>query len=338
MKPSEYRNMQYGSQGFILSSFTAQHRELVFDIDMTDYDECRTCCTEANICPKCWPFMTIAAKVLDRALREDFGFKNLMYVYSGRRGIHCWVADERARKLSPDARSALAEYLNVLEGGGEFKVKRVSLPTGSLEPHPHIQKSLDIIKPYFSPLMCQNQGLLATPESCKFVINLCTDSSMRMTLTEAFTGSNFSTKKSAEKRWLEMIGSVASMASKRRQDRSLPRFIEEVMLQYCYPRLDINVSKGINHLLKSPFSIHPKTGRVCVPIDINNIDKFDPFKVPLVSDLIKECEAASLSGEKQANKVYEQTSLKPAIKLFEQFVVGCERESQKLRSKDAMEF
>ena len=60
------------------------------------------------------------------------------------------------------------------------------------------------------------------------------------------------------------------------------RLAEEIKLQYCYPRLDVNVTKGLNHLLKSPFCVHPKTGRVCIPINVEAVDAFNPELVPTV--------------------------------------------------------
>ena len=64
--------------------------------------------------------------------------------------------------------------------------------------------------------------------------------------------------------------------------------LEDIILLYTYPRIDAEVSKHRNHLLKAPFCVHPKTGRVCVPVDPERIDEFDPGSVPTVGQLLRE--------------------------------------------------
>lgn len=56
--------------------------------------------------------MILACKTIDYALEYSFGFKHLMWVFSGRRGIHCWISDRNARVLKNFKRKAIIEFLN----------------------------------------------------------------------------------------------------------------------------------------------------------------------------------------------------------------------------------
>lgn len=79
---------------------------------------------------------------------------------------------------------------------------------------------------------------------------------------------------------------------------------EDIVLQYTYPRLDANVSKHRNHLLKAPFCIHPGTGRICVPVDPAKVSEFDPMTVPTIGQLLEELGSAQdvSAGEHQSGE------------------------------------
>ncbi|KAA0706907.1 DNA primase small subunit [Triplophysa tibetana] len=291
-RPSQHNAVKSGT-------FQALEKELVFDIDMTDYDDVRSCCSAADICSKCWTLMTIAIRILDRALREDFGFHHLMWVYSGRRGVHCWVCDDAARKLSVAARSAVAEYLSLVKGGEET-VRKVIL---SDPIHPFVRKEL----------------------------------------VDFYQG-----EKNPMKRWDRLCAMVEHKKSSSKKGGQY--FDKEIMLQYCYPRLDVNVSKGVNHLLKSPFSVHPKTGRISVPIDLKELDTFDPFEVPTISLICEELERPRTdeaeedemkdteqdAGERRRIRDYKRTSLSKYVKVFDRFleVLARSRKGEMLKKSD----
>lgn len=124
------------------SAFRPLAKELVFDIDMTDYDDIRTCCSGANICNRCWSFITMSIKVVDTSLREDFGFKHILWVYSGRRGAHAWVCDKRAREMDDQKRKAVAGYLELLRGG-DSSGKRVNIKRPL---HPHLEYVFNVLR------------------------------------------------------------------------------------------------------------------------------------------------------------------------------------------------
>ena len=125
--------------------FEPVQREFLIDIDLTDYEFLDCDVKKIETCDRCWPIMALAARALNQILVKDFGFEHLLFVYSGRRGIHCWVCDTRARVMSNDVRSAVADYLS----------PKLNAATGRLsiaQPmHPSLLRSMAEVPPLAVP-------------------------------------------------------------------------------------------------------------------------------------------------------------------------------------------
>nr|XP_002129877.1 DNA primase small subunit [Ciona intestinalis] len=327
--PPKHRNRVSGG------SFKPLTKELVFDIDMTDYDDVRKCCQGADICKKCWTLMSIAIKILNRALKDDFGFKHLLWVYSGRRGVHCWVCDEKARSLSAHARSSIVEYLSLIQAGNHEKRVTLRDPV-----HPYIRNCHQVIRSYWDKYAIEDQGFLDEDKDVAKVLKLISDLDVREKVEKQFAGKN-----SAE-RWKKLRETCTSTyESDPKRNRKLRYTSHEIMMEFCFPRLDVNVSKGINHLLKSPFCVHPKTGRVCVPIDVSRVDEFDPFAVPTISDLCTQVEKSEITPNEKTEtldtevqeagdssntkKLFRKTSLQEYMKPFDSLLENLQKEAAK---------
>ncbi|CDS35904.1 DNA primase small subunit [Echinococcus multilocularis] len=307
-------------------SFVPEWKELVFDIDLTDYDETRFCCGAKNphsktaICHHCWELAKCAVICLDRALRIDFGFEHILWVYSGRRGVHCWVCDPIARQLDSAGRAAVAEYLTIVHGSNARKQKPEL--SSRFEPmlHPSIEAAAEQLNSHFLKY-CVSQDILSSyyPDRVRWVLqHLPSDlDNQRDKLLEQWTSSKTSSTDSTLKRWNTLKCFL--------QAEGRNNIIKNIILDTVYPRLDINVTTGPSHLLKSPFCVHPKTNFVCVPIDSQLIEEFDPMTVPRLCDLVTQLSqanaiVASEEAVPQHLLAYKQTALRPYIEFFERFV------------------
>lgn len=96
----------YNTRPLKLNGAVPVARELVFDIDLTDYP--RTCCEGKKMCALCYEKIKCAVKILDYSLREEFGLRDIGFVFSGRRGVHCWVLEYK--DLEQSVRSDIYKY------------------------------------------------------------------------------------------------------------------------------------------------------------------------------------------------------------------------------------
>jgi DNA primase small subunit len=216
-------------------------------------------------------------------------------------------------ELTDQERKALVGWLAVVHGGKETN-KKLNIRNGGKLP-PSLQAAVNYLRMIFGELILSNQDCFGSEEGYEELLKMIPDSRVVETLRTKWEANP---SRTSEEKWADLHRSLSSQ-------RNL-NILEDIIIQYTYPRLDAEVSKHRNHLLKAPFCIHPKTGRVCIPLDLESIDKFDPESVPTLGQLLQELDTIGVSMDQDqargTHSDWEKTSLKPYIDLMEKHALG----------------
>ncbi|MCK4973246.1 MAG: hypothetical protein KAS52_07985, partial [Candidatus Heimdallarchaeota archaeon] len=103
------------SKEYPIQKIKWNYREFIYDIDIDEYDLVRTCgCQGDQYCKECWSLVQDAAVFIDQTMREDFGFKDIIWIFSGRRGVHGWVRDSITQEFDQRQRLAILDYLTFI--------------------------------------------------------------------------------------------------------------------------------------------------------------------------------------------------------------------------------
>ncbi len=308
-----------------LGSFLAKEKEMVFDIDMNDYNNVRMCeCKDAQVCHECWDLMNCAQLVLHSLLTEEFGFEHLLFVFSGRRGIHCWVCDPRVRLMNQEVRSAIVSFIQIYQGSNENNAERSQLNLFTKTPHISFSQESEVFsicEHYFVELFVEKWNILGHKDKILNIFINTKDSEIKKEVEEFLEKHTKVSHK--ESTWT----ALKDLLKKKKK----PHFVVDIVYTFVYPRLDANVSKHLNHLLKSPFCVHPKTGTVSIPIDLPQISNdeeeetpnkfYPPEDSPNIHKLIDE--------DKE-----HVTRLKSAVTRFGNFIRKLNKETKQKQSDD----
>lgn len=270
------------------SSIMPIGREFVIDIDLTDYEPCvvvdKNDMEENDVH---WPLVAFGLMFCKNVLMETFGFEHLLIVYSGRRGGHIWVLDERAFVLEDSARSAIVSFMQ--PGSKASSLGRQSFnwilahPTfGAGMSNPLSATEIgkeSMIRKFVFPFF-KNIGISPRSSGGLGFLDTCSDRQRFLAMMEfKFDGpveENFVMRSENGKDAFKILtNAIKNIEIIKAREFANIRLCETVC-SYVWPRIDANVSSHINHTLKSPFSVHPGTGRVSVPIFKENLLEFKP--------------------------------------------------------------
>jgi DNA primase small subunit len=275
----------------MLANIESAHKlqELVFDIDLaTDYD--RFCsCIENNveggvvsksICKDCWLHIEGTVIILRDILTERFGVdeKHILWVFSGCKGIHCIVNEKKMLKMDMDQRIALFNEIFV------DKTDDYSYHTQNIQNMTYSKALIEELTSLFRVQVLQKRNLLSTSKSSKFekfvlskIRKYCgAGPTFLLTLQDNWSFiENDETVENSHKsvaKWQYLC----QLEENNFREHLRPSLY--IIFSLYYPMIDKAPLTQSNHTIKTPFSIHPLTHKISLPINFQLLMDYDVFE------------------------------------------------------------
>ena len=253
------------------ATLTPRQRELVFDIDLDDYGLDKD---DIHECDRGWPLVAVGFRLIAHCLKHHFGFKHTLLVYSGRRGAHLTVYDARACALTEEQRSAIVSWLQPAQRKGQKRVAyRYILQS------PSFAALFDsFVLPFW-----KNFCLRPRCEGGMGVLDTLVDHGVFMdTLANEYARKTVQlTGLSGAEAWEELT----RFAKRSKFKEEATWALKEAVMEFVWPKLDAKVTMQVTHLSKCVLSLHPKTGRLCVPVTGDPLD-FKPEQCATLSAVV----------------------------------------------------
>jgi DNA primase small subunit len=233
-------------------------------------------------------------KLLDSFILGDFGFdpRKVEVVFSGGRGYHAHVTDERVRRLGSHERREIVDYISGTGLDFDWVMPKEAFQTKKFRGHVNVK--------YRRQMPTKSSGgwrskLVAGMES----LGREFESMDRETALKYLASVEGIGRKTAEGLYAELFeGEVGGRGMDRllgenrievfsdeRLLNAFIRLVQEKVKVELEGEADEPVTSDIKRLIRLPGSLHAKTGLLCLPMAIDELAGFDPFDMAIPSTL-----------------------------------------------------
>lgn len=227
-----------------------QYHELVFDIDLTDFQRFCPCGEKKQACHQCWLHIEGVQLVLHHLLCHLLGIEEryLLWVFSGKKGIHCLVNDPRLMQLNQQGRQRLIALFS-----------RATVQLLSQFIHQVPTEFLEQVNQLFLQRAVQDRGYLRMENfrtHCLKLVKSQNQAMHRQLFYEWYKPTNHTSLGD----WQVLLEIEKEL------DLPLVDCPSTLIAMQCfYPHIDAGPLQ-LTHLYKLPFSIHGDTERVALPL------------------------------------------------------------------------